>query len=72
MKAMIRSNEEILEAKRQIESILHKLRKTITTLETKENPKLKSQITLAKRRIVALEIALELIDTELTKLSKND
>ena len=48
MKAMSRSNEEILEAKRQIESILHKLRKTITTLEAKENPKLKSQITLAK------------------------
>ena len=52
---MERSNEELLEAKRQIESLLHKLRKTIVTLEAKDNQKLRSQITLAKRRVNALE-----------------
>ena len=66
---MKRSNEELLEAKRQIESLLHKLRKTIVTLEAKDNQKLRSQITLAKRRVNALEISLELIDVELMKLS---
>ena len=59
---MERSNEELLEAKRQIESLLHKLRKTIVTLEAKDNQKLRSQITLAKRRVNALEIGLELIN----------
>ena len=66
---MERSNEEFLEAKRQIESLLHKLRKTIVTLEAKDNQKLRSQITLAKRRVNALEIGLELINIELMKLS---
>ena len=66
---MERSNEELLEAKRQIESLLHKLRKTIVTLEAKDNQKLRSQITLAKRRVNALEIGLELIDIELIKMS---
>ena len=66
---MERSNEELLEAKRQIESLLHKLRKTIVTLEAKDNQKLRSQITLAKRRVNALEIGLELINVELMKLS---
>ncbi|WP_288229480.1 hypothetical protein [uncultured Faecalicoccus sp.] len=32
------SLEELKEAKRQIDSILHKLEKTIQTLESKENP----------------------------------
>ena len=66
---MERSNEELLEAKRQIESLLHKLRKTIITLEAKDNQKLRSQITLAKRRVNALEIGLELINIELIKMS---
>ena len=66
---MERSNEELLEAKRQIESLLHKLRKTIVTLEAKDNQKLRSQIPLAKRRVNALEIGLELINIELMKLS---
>ena len=66
---MERSNEELLEAKRQIESLLHKLRKTIVTLEAKDNQKLRSQITLAKRRVNALEIGLELINIELIKMS---
>ena len=50
---MNHSKEELLEAKRQIESTLHKLRETIKTLEGKDPVRCKSQITLAKRRIQA-------------------
>ena len=43
------SKEDLAEARRQIDSTLHKLRETIKTLESKENPaRYKSQITLAK------------------------
>ncbi|MEJ8737521.1 hypothetical protein WKT02_08710 [Erysipelotrichaceae bacterium HCN-30851] len=60
------TTEELKEAKRQIDSLLHKLRETIKTLESKENPnRYKSQITLAKRRVEALEIADDLIAREL-------
>ena len=42
------SEEELLEAKRQIDSTLHKLRETVKTLEGKENPaRYRAQITLA-------------------------
>lgn len=58
--------EDLTEAKRQIESTLHKLRETVKTLEAKEKPdRYKSQITLAKRRIAAFEIAIYLIEKEL-------
>ena len=51
--------EDLTEAKRQIDSTLHKLRETVKTLEAKEKPdRYKSQITLAKRRIAAFEIAI--------------
>ena len=44
------SRDDLEEAKRQIDSTLHKLRKVIITLESKENAeRYKSQITLAKR-----------------------
>ena len=57
------SEEELLKAKRQVSSILHKLRETVRTLREKENAdRLKSQITLAERRIQALEIANTLIE----------
>lgn len=63
------SKEELLEAKRQIESTLHKLRQTVQTLEGKETPsRYKSQITLAKRRIQVFTIAVSLIDAELEKM----
>lgn len=63
------SKEELLEAKRQIESTLHKLRQTVQTLEGKETPsRYKSQITLAKHRIQAFTIAVSLIDAELEKM----
>ena len=52
------SKDDLLEAKRQIDSTLHKLRETIKTLQAKEKPeRCKSQITLAERRVRAFELA---------------
>ncbi len=66
---MTYSKEELLEAKRQIDSTLRKLRETVKTLEGKENAaRCKSQITLAKRRIQAFAIALSLIEREYKQL----
>lgn len=60
------STEELSEAKRQIDSTLHKLWETIKTLEAKEDIKrYRSQITLARRRIKAFEIANQLIEREI-------
>lgn len=60
------TQEELLEARRQIASILHKLREAEKSLQTKENAvRLKSQITLAQRRIAALEIADDLLARQL-------
>ena len=62
------SKEDLMEANRHIDSLLHKLRETIKTLEAKENPqRYKSQITLAKRRVNAFEIANCLIQKELDR-----
>ena len=56
--------EELTEARRQIESTLHKLRETVKALEVKAQPqRYKSQITLANRRIRPSEIAVTLTDT---------
>ena len=60
------SKEDLTEAKRQIDSTLHKLRETVRTLESKADPeRYKSQITLAKRRIQAFGIANRLIENQL-------
>lgn len=60
------TKEDLIEAKRQIDSTLHKLRETIRTFESKEDvSRYKSQITLAKRRIAAFKIADDLIQKEL-------
>ena len=60
------SAEELIEAKRQINSTIHKLRETIHTLQAKEKPeRYRSQITLAERRVKAFEIANILIDKEI-------
>lgn len=57
---------ELAESKRQIVSLLHKLRETHDSLLKKPNAsKLKPQITLAAHRIEALEIAKTLIEKEL-------
>lgn len=62
------SQTELLEARRQIESTLHKLYEVVKTLATKEDSaRYKSQITLAQRRIAAFEIATQLIENELNK-----
>ena len=62
------SKDDLKEAKRQIDSTLHKLRETIKTFVSKENvERYKSQITLAKRRVKAFEIANWLIENELDK-----
>ena len=69
---MTYSAEELLEAKRQIDSTLHKLRETVKTLEGKENPtRYRSQITLAKRRIQAFTLAVGLIQRELEQTSES-
>lgn len=60
------TREDLVEAKRQIDSTLHKLRETIKTFELKENSeRYKSQITLAKRRVRAFEIANHFIENEI-------
>lgn len=65
---MQHTEEELREARRQIESTLHKLLETLTTLEAKPNAdRLKPQITLTKRRIAAFAIAVELIDEKLSE-----
>ncbi|MET3728170.1 hypothetical protein ABID52_001751 [Fictibacillus halophilus] len=62
----------LVEAKRQIQSTIHKLKETVKTLEVKENPnRYKSQITLAQRRIEAFEISVFLIEREISNLSEN-
>lgn len=60
------TKDDLAEAKRQIDSTLHKLRETVKTLQAKERPeRYKPQITLAVRRIRAFEIADALIGREL-------
>ena len=62
------SREQLTEAKRQIDSTLHKLREVVRTFEAKEEPgRYKSQLTLARRRIQAFTIANALIQRELDK-----
>lgn len=63
--------EDLLEAKRQIDSTIHKLKESVKTMEGKENAvRLKSQITLAKRRVKAFEIANHLIERCLEDIEK--
>lgn len=65
------TKEELLEAKGQIDSTLHKLREAINTFQTKENPaRYKSQITLAERRVKAFEIANHMIIKELEQFGE--
>ncbi len=60
------TQDDLNEAKRQIASTIHKLRETIRTLKAKEDPaRYKSQITLAKRRVKAFELANVLIEREI-------
>ena len=64
------SKDELAEAGRQIDSVLHKLSAVLQSLEGKAGPsRYKSQITLTRRRIRAFEIALSLIGRELDELT---
>lgn len=57
---------DLMEAKRQIDSTLHKLQETIKSFASKENSeRYKSQVTLAKRRVKAFEIANHFIENEI-------
>lgn len=68
---MEHTQNELLEAKRQIDSTVHKLREVVKTLEAKESPeRYKSQITLAKRRVAAFTLARELVEQELKNQEK--
>ncbi len=70
-KISVYSKEELFEAKRQIDSTIHKLKETVRTLSEKENPdRYKSQITLAKRRITAFQLAVDLIENELENMER--
>ena len=62
------SREDLTEAKRQMDSILRKLQKSVETFEAHEHAeRYKSQITLARRRIQAVALANALIEAELAK-----
>ncbi len=62
------TREELAEAKRQIDSTVHKLKEVVKTLEGKEDPaRYKSQLTLARRRVRAFELANALIERELDR-----
>ncbi len=62
------TKEELLEAKRQIASTVHKLEEVVKTLEGKEDPdRYKSQLTLARRRVAAFTLAEGLIRDRLDR-----
>ncbi|MFG6147564.1 hypothetical protein [Halobacillus sp. B23F22_1] len=62
---------ELVEARRQIDSTVNKLKESVKTLEAKVNPtNYKSQITLANRRIEAFQISVCLIDREIDELEE--
>ena len=61
------SEAELTEALRQLDSLLRKLREAIRTPEGRERPeRYRSQLTLARRRVRALEISAHLIRRELS------
>ena len=61
------TKEELLEAKKQLTSTVHKLKEVVKTLEAKPDPvRYSSQLTLARRRIAAFTLAAELVEERLT------
>lgn len=59
---------ELLEAKRQIDSTVHKIQEVVKTFEAKEQPeRYKPQLTLGKRRLKAFGIATQWIDDQLAR-----
>lgn len=63
------TKDQLINAKFQIDSTIHKLIETKKTLEAKPNPnRYVSQITLASRRIEAFQIASNLICEKLNNI----
>lgn len=61
--------EQLQQGKFQIISTIHKLKETLKTLQSKENPKrYASQITLAQRRIDAFELSLIFFNEKISEL----
>lgn len=70
---MERTQGELAEAKRQIESLAGKLRKALESMRAKRDGRRRgSQITLAERRLRAFGVALELIGAELAKRGEGE
>ncbi len=66
------TREELSEAKRQIDSTVHKLKEVVKTFEAKAEPgRYKSQITLAKRRVAAFTLAGQLVERELENTKRS-
>ncbi len=62
------SKDELEQSLFQLNSMLYKIKTSNDTLTLKNPTKFKSQITLGERRIKALLISIDLIQTELSKL----
>ena len=63
---MVRTREELTEALRQLDSMIHKITSALASLRARPDPRrCKSQCTLAQRRLEALHISRELILREL-------
>jgi hypothetical protein len=62
------SKDELEQSLFQLNSMLYKIKTSNDTLTLKKPTKFKSQITLGERRIKALLISIDLIQTELSKL----
>ncbi|HEY8405598.1 MAG TPA: hypothetical protein VIK67_01860 [Acholeplasma sp.] len=62
------SKDELEQSLFQLNSMLYKIKTSNDTLTLKKTTKFKSQITLGERRIKALLISIDLIQTELSKL----
>ncbi|WP_314067003.1 hypothetical protein [uncultured Vagococcus sp.] len=61
------SQDDLLEAKRAIDSLIGKSQKAHSSLLSKDPQRYKGQLTLLSNRIKALEIGVELIVRELNQ-----
>lgn len=63
--------DQLQQAQIQLSSLKHKINVSLYSLQQKDSNRYKSQITLALRRIEALELALELIEQQLEHIKTN-
>jgi hypothetical protein len=65
--------DHLVEAKFQLESLLHKLEETYKTLQLKQTLKShKAQMTLTMRRVNAIKLSLQLIENEIKNQNLKD